>query len=228
MVGIEMKDVIKVYRTGDLEVIALRGVTASITSGRAVALMGPSGCGKSTLLNLIAGLDRCTAGSIVLDGRNITRLPESDLVRHRRETVGIVFQFFNLVPTLSAEENIELPMRLAGKPSELREKRTRGLLQLVGLEKRAVHRPDELSGGEQQRVAIAVALANDPPIVLADEPTGELDTKTGEEILALFRRLNGELRKTVLVVTHDARVAGIAHRVLQIQDGKIVGEAARN
>ena len=152
MVGIEMKDVIKVYRTGDLEVIALRGVTASITSGRAVALMGPSGCGKSTLLNLIAGLDRCTAGSIVLDGRNITRLPESDLVRHRRETVGIVFQFFNLVPTLTALENVELPMRLRSKPAEERERRARELLRLVGLEARADHRPDAMSGGEQQRV----------------------------------------------------------------------------
>ena len=222
------KDLIKVYRAGKSEVIALRGLDMQVGDGELVALQGPSGCGKTTLLNLIGGIDRPTAGSVVVDGTNVADMSDADLVSYRRDRVGFVFQFFNLVPTLSAEENIELPMRLAGKPSELREKRTRGLLQLVGLEKRAVHRPDELSGGEQQRVAIAVALANDPPIVLADEPTGELDTKTGEEILALFRRLNGELRKTVLVVTHDARVAGIAHRVLQIQDGKIVGEAARN
>jgi len=221
MVGIEMKDVIKVYRTGDLEVIALRGVTASITSGRAVALMGPSGCGKSTLLNLIAGLDRCTAGSIVLDGRNITRLPESDLVRHRRETVGIVFQFFNLVPTLTALENVELPMRLRSKPAEERERRARELLRLVGLEARADHRPDAMSGGEQQRVAIAVALANDPPILLADEPTGELDSDNGRRVLELLRDVAQEQGKTVVVATHDPRIKDYVTTVLQMADGKI-------
>jgi len=221
MVGIEMKDVIKVYRTGDLEVIALRGVTASITSGRAVALMGPSGCGKSTLLNLIAGLDRCTAGSIVLDGRNITRLPESDLVRHRRETVGIVFQFFNLVPTLTALENVELPMRLRSKPAEERERRARELLRLVGLEARADHRPDAMSGGEQQRVAIAVALANDPPILLADEPTGELDSENGRRVLELLRDVAQEQGKTVVVATHDPRIKDYVTTVLQMADGKI-------
>ncbi|OGS48237.1 MAG: ABC transporter ATP-binding protein [Euryarchaeota archaeon RBG_16_68_13] len=222
MVGIELKDVIKVYRTGDLEVIALRGVTASIPSVRAVALMGPSGCGKSTLLNLVAGLDRCTAGSIVVDGKNITRLPEADLVRHRRDTVGIVFQFFNLVPTLTALENVELPMRLRSKPAEDRERRARELLRLIGLEARAEHRPDAMSGGEQQRVAIAVALANDPPILLADEPTGELDSENGRRVLELLRDVVREQGKTVVVATHDPRITDYVTTVLQMADGKIV------
>ena len=141
--------------------------------------------------------------------------------------MGFVFQFFNLVPTLTAAENIQLPMRLASKPAHDRESRTQELLKLIDLEKRATHRPDELSGGEQQRIALATALANDPPLLLADEPTGELDSKTGHEILELFRRLNEEFHKTIVVVTHDPRVSNIAHRILQIEDGKIVGEAAR-
>ena len=222
MVGIEMKDVIKVYRTGDLEVIALRGVTASIPSGRAVALMGPSGCGKSTLLNLVAGLDRCTAGSIVVDGRNITRLAEPDLVRHRRESVGIVFQFFNLVPTLTALENVELPMRLQPRPAEDRGRRARDLLRLVGLEGRADHRPDAMSGGEQQRVAIAVALSNDPPILLADEPTGELDSENGRRVLELLRDVAHGQGKTVVVATHDPRIEDYVSGVLRMADGRIV------
>src|SRR3990170_1250738 len=182
-----------------------------------VAVRGPSGCGKTTLLNLVGGIDRPTAGRIEVDGANIVDFAEADLVRYRRNSVGFVFQFFNLVPTLTAEENIQLPMRLAAKPSDQREERTRHLLELVDMTKRAVHRPDELSGGEQQRIAIAVALANDPPLLLADEPTGELDTKTGEEVLDLFRRMNQEFGKTVVVVTHDARVSEIAHRILEIR-----------
>jgi putative ABC transport system ATP-binding protein len=173
-------------------------------------------------LNLIGGIDRPTAGRIEVDGSNLVDLTEPDLVRYRLSRVGFTFQFFNLVPTLTAEENVELPMRLASKGSSARSKRSKELLELVGMTKRAVHRPDELSGGEQQRIAIAVALANDPPLLLADEPTGELDTKTGQEILDLFRRLNQELKKTIVVVTHDARVSHIAHRVLEISDGKIV------
>ncbi len=220
------KDVIKVYRTGKSEVIALRGLDMQVGDGELVAVQGPSGCGKTTLLNLVGGIDRPTAGRIEVDGTNIVDLGDADLVRYRRDRVGFVFQFFNLVPTLTAEENVELPMRLAAKPSSDRRRRTEDLLRLVGLEKRAVHRPDELSGGEQQRIAIAVALANDPPLILADEPTGELDTKTGQEILNLFERLNTELKKTIIVVTHDQRVAHISHRILQIVDGKIVGEVA--
>lgn len=226
MPSIATKDVIKVYRTGKSEVIALRGLDMQVADGELVAVQGPSGCGKTSLLNLIGGIDRPTAGRIEVNRSNLVDLSDAELVRYRLERVGFIFQFFNLVPTLSAEENVELPMRLAAKGSSSRAKRTKELLELVGMTKRAVHRPDELSGGEQQRIAIAVALANDPPLILADEPTGELDTKTGQEVLDLFRRLNQDLGKTLVVVTHDTRVAHIAHRVLDIQDGKILGEAA--
>ena len=222
--NIRTKDLIKVYRTGKSEVIALRGLDMQVAEGELVAVQGPSGCGKTTLLNLIGGIDRPTAGRIEVDGSNLVDLGEGDLVKYRLAKVGFIFQFFNLVPTLTAEENVELPLRLAGKGPSIRAKRRKELLELVGMTQRASHRPDELSGGEQQRVAIGVALANDPPLLLADEPTGELDTKTGQEVLDLFRRLNQEFKKTIVVVTHDARVSHIAHRVLEIQDGKILGE----
>lgn len=218
----------KVYRTGRSEVIALRGLEMTVADRELVAVQGPSGCGKTTLLNLVGGIDRPTAGRIEVDGTNIVEYGDLELVKYRRSRVGFVFQFFNLVPTLTAAENIELPMRLAAKPSRERDERTKELLNLVELGKRGVHRPDELSGGEQQRIAIATALANDPPLLLADEPTGELDTKTGHEILELFRRLNDEYGKTILVVTHDQRVANIAHRVLLIEDGRIESEAVRS
>ena len=226
MPSITTKDLIKVYRAGKSEVIALRGLDMTVADGELVAVQGPSGCGKTTLLNLLGGIDRPTAGRIEVDGSNLVDLSDSELVRYRLQKVGFIFQFFNLVPTLTAEENVELPMRLARKGPSGRAKRRNELLELVGMTKRAGHRPDELSGGEQQRIAIGVALANDPPLLLADEPTGELDTKTGQEILDLFRRLNQELRKTIVVVTHDARVSQIAHRVLEIRDGKILGETA--
>lgn len=227
MPSVLMKDLIKVYRTGKSEVIALRGLDMALGDGELVAVQGPSGCGKTTLLNLVGGIDRPTAGRIEVDGANIVDYTDADLVKYRRNRVGFVFQFFNLVPTLTAEENIQLPMRLAGKSGSARDARTKELLKLIDLEKRGAHRPDELSGGEQQRIALATALANDPQLILADEPTGELDTKTGHEILELFGRLNRELKKTILVVTHDQRVANIAHRVLQIEDGKITGEVAK-
>ncbi len=159
-----------------------------------------------------------------VNGTNIVDYSEAELVLYRRDQVGFVFQFFNLVPTLTAKENVELPMRLANKEAAYREGRTKDLLKLVGLEDRAVHRPDELSGGEQQRIAVAVALGNDPPLVLADEPTGELDTENGQRVLDLFEVLNKDLGKTVLIVTHDQRVSKITSRILQIEDGKIVGE----
>ena len=225
MPNVTTKDVIKVYRAGKSEVIALRGLDMAVSDRELVAVRGPSGCGKTTLLNLLGGIDRPTAGRIEVNGSNLVDLSDAELVRYRLQKVGFIFQFFNLVPTLTAEENVELPMRLAGKGPSARSRRTKELLELVGMTKRAVHRPDELSGGEQQRIAIAVALANDPSLLLADEPTGELDTKTGQEVLDLFQRMNQEFGKTIVVVTHDARVSQIAHRILEIRDGKILGEA---
>lgn len=219
------KDLMRVYRTGKSEVIALRGLDLEVKDREVVAIRGPSGCGKTTLLNLIGGLDRPTAGSIEVDGSNIVHFKDPELVEYRREKVGFVFQFFNLVPTLTAKENIQLPMRLAGCSSEKRKSRTEELLELVGLEDRATHKPDEMSGGEQQRIAIAVALANDPPLVLADEPTGELDTETGQQMLDLFHKLNTKFKKTIMIVTHDQRISSIADRTLEIVDGKILGEA---
>jgi putative ABC transport system ATP-binding protein len=218
-----VKDLIKVYKTGKSEVIALRGLDCTIKGSEVLAIMGPSGCGKTTLLNIVGGLDRPTAGSIMVDGTNLVNMSDAELVRHRRETVGIVFQFFNLVPTLTARENIELPMRLAGKSSDLMGKRSGELLKLVDMGPRADHKPDELSGGEQQRIGLATALANDPPIILADEPTGELDTVTGHQILLLLKRLRDEYKKTIVIVTHDQRVGQIADTVMTIVDGKITG-----
>lgn len=223
MSDIVIKDLIKVYKTGKSEVIALRGLDCTIKGGEVLAIMGPSGCGKTTLLNIIGGLDRPTAGSVNLDGENLIDLDDAGLVRHRREKVGIVFQFFNLVSTLTARENVELPMRLAGKKGEHMKKRTDELLKLVGMEARADHRPGELSGGEQQRVGLAVALANDPSILLADEPTGELDSKTGHQILLLFKQLRDQFGKTIIIVTHDQRVGQIADTVMTIVDGRILG-----
>jgi putative ABC transport system ATP-binding protein len=226
MPNVTTKDVIKVYRAGKSEVIALRGLDMAVSDRELVAVRGPSGCGKTTLLNLLGGIDRPTAGRIEVNGSNLVDLSDAELVRYRLQKVGFIFQFFNLVPTLTAAENVEVPMRLAGKGPSARSKRTKELLELVGMTKRDVHRPDELSGGEQQRIAIGVALANDPSLLLADEPTGELDTKTGQEVLDLFQRMNQEFGKTIVVVTHDARVSQIAHRILEIRDGKILGEAA--
>lgn len=221
---ITTKDLMKVYRTGKSEVIALRGLDIRIEDKEVVAIRGPSGCGKTTLLNLIGGLDRPTAGSITVNGANIVHYSDAELVEYRRDWAGFVFQFFNLVPTLTARENVQLPLRLAGKTSEERKSRTNELLDLVDMHDRASHKPDELSGGEQQRIAIAVALANDPPLILADEPTGELDTETGQKVLDLLHDMNSKFRKTVIIVTHDVRISTIAHRTLEIVDGRIVGE----
>jgi putative ABC transport system ATP-binding protein len=225
---IVVKDLIKVYKTGKSEVIALRGLDCTIKGGQVLAIMGPSGCGKTTLLNIIGGLDRPTAGSVSLDGVNLVDLDDAGLVKHRREKVGIVFQFFNLVSTLTARENIELPMRLAGKKSEYMRTRTDELLKLVAMEARAQHKPDEMSGGEQQRVGLAVALANDPPVLLADEPTGELDTATGHQILLLLKQLRDQFGKTIVIVTHDQRIGQIADMVMTIVDGRITGSISGN
>lgn len=224
MSDIVIKNLIKVYKTGKSEVIALRELDCTIKDREILAIMGPSGCGKTTLINMIAGLDRPTAGSIMIDKKNLSDATDAELITHRRGKVGIVFQFFNLVPTLTARENIELPLRFAKKNSSEIKKKVDELIKLVNMESRAVHKPDQLSGGEQQRIGIAVALANDPPIILADEPTGELDTKTGQQILELFKMLRDEKGKTIVIVTHDLRIGHIADRVMTIVDGKITSE----
>ncbi len=219
---IEIKDLIRVYKTRKLEVIALRGIDLEIKEGKIVTITGPSGCGKTTLLNLIGGLDRPTAGSIQVDGENIVNYSEKELIKYRRQKIGFVFQFFNLIPTLTAKENIELPLRLSGSSSKLIKERTTELLEMVNIEARSQHKPEELSGGEQQRIAIAMALANKPEIILADEPTGELDTETGQEVLNLFKRLNRKQKLTEVIVTHDQRISKIADEKFNISDGKIV------
>ena len=211
----------KTYRMHGQPVEALRGVSFEIASGEYVAITGPSGCGKSTLLHLIGGIDVPTAGWIELLGTRLDRLADQDLTRLRLLQVGFVFQRFHLLPVLTAAENVELPMAEAGLDRRARRERVRELLHYVGLDHRAGHRATQLSGGEMQRVAIARALANRPAVVLADEPTGELDAATGQEILTLFRRLNDD-GTTLVVVTHDDRLASAAGRTIRLLDGRIV------
>lgn len=214
----------KVARDYALEgepVRALRGVTLDVHSGDYVAIVGPSGCGKSTLINLLGAIDRPTAGTVTIGGRNVAALNDREKTRFRLETIGIIFQRFYLMPVLTACENVELPMAERGvRPAE-RRVRARELLEFVGLRHRERHRPAQLSGGEQQRVAIARAIANEPALLLADEPTGELDGRTGAEIIALFGRLNADGR-TIVVVTHDEDLARAARRVVHMRDGLIV------
>jgi len=220
---IELAGVKKSYRMGRLEYPALRGVDLTIGAGELVAIVGPSGSGKTTILNLVAGIDRPTAGSVTVDGRRIDTMSEEELAVWRSAHVGVVFQFFQLLPTLSALENAVLPLDFARKGSE-RERfaRARHNLELVGLGDKADHLPAELSGGEQQRVAIARALAGDPQLIVGDEPTGNLDSVTAGEMFELFKRLNDE-GKTVLYVTHDRELAGRARRIVSIRDGVVVG-----
>lgn len=218
---IEVENLIKVYKRGKIEVIAIRDISLRIDNKDFIALLGPSGSGKTTFLHLLAGIDYPTAGKIIVDGEDITRFNEKKLIEYRRNKIGMVFQFFNLIPTLNALENVMLPMKFAGWKKEEARRRAENLLELVGLKNRMKHYPDEMSGGEQQRVAIAIALANDPPIILADEPTGELDTETGEQIVGIFKFLNEE-GKTIVIATHDERIASLAKRRLKMVDGKII------
>jgi putative ABC transport system ATP-binding protein len=217
-------DLEKVYRLGGVRVHALRGVNMELKRGEFVVVMGPSGSGKTTLLNLIGALDKPTGGEVHIDGENLAAMNEKELTRLRRSKVGFVFQFYNLIPVLTAFENVELPMIIAGVSKKERRERTRNLLQMVGLLNRADHRPDELSGGEQQRVAIARALANRPSIVLADEPTGDLDTATGAEVMKSLWETAKRENATVVTVTHDPMVAKIADRILEMRDGRILKE----
>lgn len=216
----------KIYGQGASEVVALKNADLVVDQGEFVAIMGPSGSGKSTLLHLLGGLDSPTGGKIILHEQDISNLSDKKLTLIRRENIGFIFQFFNLLPTLTAEENIALPLVIAGRrPREYRDK-LESLLSLVDLKNRRRHRPDELSGGEQQRVAIARAFISDPAIVLADEPTGNLDTKTGREILNLLKRTAKDLGHTVIMVTHDPVAASYANRVVFLRDGVIVRQLA--
>jgi putative ABC transport system ATP-binding protein len=218
---IKIRSLVKVYKTGKIEVQALRGVNLDINGGELVAIIGPSGSGKTTLLNVIGALDEATAGSVKVGEVEVTSLSITQLVDYRRKTVGHIFQTLNLIPTLTAEENIELPMIALGVSRGKRKQRVRELLDEVGLGERAQHRPDELSGGEQQRIAIAAALANDAPILLADEPTGELDTVNAKVVVDYLVKVNKDLGKTIIMVTHDPSVARAADRILRIEDGVI-------
>jgi putative ABC transport system ATP-binding protein len=218
------RELIKVYSSGELEITALRGMDITIKKGEVVAIVGPSGCGKTTLLNILGALDKPTAGKVFIDGKDIRKMGEKDLAKFRREEIGFIFQNFNLINTLTGRENIELPMRITGLSRRTIRERTDDLLKAVGLEDRQGHRPDQLSGGEQQRVAFAVALGNDPSILLADEPTGELDSETGREIMEIFRALSKQMGKTEVIVTHDKRASDMADRTLKILDGRFVEE----
>jgi putative ABC transport system ATP-binding protein len=214
-------DLARTFEVGETTVQALRGINLQVTRGQFVALVGPSGSGKSTFLNLVGGLDRPTSGELWVNGEELSASREKALTEHRRRRVGFVFQSFNLLPRLSALENVALPLMFVGASERERLDRARELLRQVGLTDRVDHRPTQLSGGEQQRVAIARALVSRPAIILADEPTGNLDTTTGAEIMALLRNLNHEQGVTLLLVTHDLDAAGFADRVVHLRDGQI-------
>jgi putative ABC transport system ATP-binding protein len=216
----------KEYRRGDEVVPVLAGLDLDIARGDYVALMGPSGSGKSTLLNLIGGLDRPTAGTIEVDGRRIESLSSNELAAWRARSVGFVFQMYNLLPVLTAEQNVELPLLLTELPRAERLRRARAALALVGLAERTKHRPTELSGGQEQRVGIARAIVTDPLLLLCDEPTGDLDRKSGDAVLDLFDALNREAGKTIVMVTHDPHAAERARRLVHLEKGVLIGETA--
>jgi putative ABC transport system ATP-binding protein len=218
---IELQDVTRVYRIGEVETRALRGVTLTVEDGEFTAIVGPSGSGKTTLLQLLGCLDRPTDGTVRLKGQDVSQLNANQRADLRKGTIGFVFQFFALIPGLTAYENIELPLLLMGKSGKERKERVTELLAAVGLSDRAHHRPDQMSGGEQQRVAIARALATHPVLVLADEPTANLDTENGRQVMEIMQRLNQETGTTFLFATHDPRVIPFARRVVTLRDGKV-------
>ncbi len=220
---IEIKSVEKIYKMGDVEVPALAGVDITIERGEFVAIMGPSGSGKSTAMNMVGCLDVPTRGRILLDGHDISQLGESELAQIRGKKIGFIFQTFNLINSVNAIENVELPMIFQGVPKDERMEKAKKLLELVDLGDRMHHKPTEMSGGQQQRVAVARALANDPEVILADEPTGNLDSKTGREIIELIEGLHKK-GKTVIMVTHDETLAKHAERIVRLKDGKVVKE----
>lgn len=218
---VELRDVCKDYGTGESKIRAVCELNLKIKKSESVAIMGPSGSGKSTMLHLIGCLDRPTRGKIFIEGKNVSNLNDNELALIRREKIGFIFQFFNLVPSFTALENVELPMIFSRKPD--RRKKAEELLKAVGLQNRLNHHPSQLSGGETQRVAIARSLANDPSIILADEPTGNLDSKSGKDIMEILTKLNKERGVTLLLITHDSLVARYAKRTVRLIDGKIMG-----
>ena len=218
---VRVNNLVKAYRLGKIEVQALRGLNMDVKTGEFIAIIGPSGSGKTTLLNVLGGLDVATAGTVQVGSVDVSAMTPTQLVDYRRETVGHIFQTLNLIPTLTATENIELPMIARGISRGKRKERVQELLEIVGLTDRANHKPEELSGGEQQRVAMAAALANDAPVILADEPTGELDTVNAKIVVDYLLKVNRELGKTVIMVTHDPSVARRTDRILRIEDGVI-------
>ncbi len=225
---VRLENVYKVYQMGTSEVNALRGVNLTVMNDEIVSIVGPSGSGKTTLLNIIGTLDKPTRGNVFLEGKNVSKMSERELTQIRRHKIGFVFQFHNLIPVLDALENVELPMIIAGKSREERKERAKHLLKLVGLEDRMHHRPSELSGGEQQRVAIARALANKPKLILADEPTGELDTDNSKLVMRILKEAVSEEGGTLIVVTHNEMVANMAKRIITIRDGKIINDKVVN
>jgi putative ABC transport system ATP-binding protein len=221
---IETIDLVKEYVQGGQLLRVLKNINLQIEKGEFMAIMGPSGSGKSTLLNMLGALDRPTSGKVLINGTDIGALNDNQLADLRNKEIGFIFQQFNLIQRMDAQHNVELPLSISGVPSKKREERAKQLLKSIGLGDRVDHLPNQLSGGEQQRVAIARALANDPPIFLCDELTGNLDSKTGQEIMILLRRLNQEEGKTFVLITHDPNVAQATDRLLQIRDGEIAGE----
>jgi putative ABC transport system ATP-binding protein len=218
---VQLVDVTRVYRIGEVETQALRGVTLDVEDGEFGAIVGPSGSGKTTMLQLMGCLDRPTSGSVRINGQEVTRLSPNKRADLRKETIGFVFQFFALIPGLTAYENVELPLLLTGVKASDRRARVRELLEAVGLSDRARHRPDQMSGGEQQRVAVARALATHPVLILADEPTANLDTDNGRQLMEIMQRLNEETGVTFIFATHDPRVIPFARRTVELRDGRI-------
>jgi len=224
---VRIEDVTRSFKAGKLETNALRGVSLSVENGEFTALVGPSGSGKTTLLQLMGCLDQPTSGRVFINGQDVSRLNRNQRADMRRSTIGFVFQFFALIPTLTAYENVEMPLLLAGRSQEERRARVQQLLDSVGLADRAAHRPDQLSGGEQQRVAVARALSSGPSLILADEPTANLDTANGEQVMTTMTRLNQETGVTFVFATHDPRVVKFARRVITLQDGLVVNHNAQ-
>lgn len=222
MAVLEVKDLTKEYGQGDSKVVALDHVSFCVERGEFVAIVGASGSGKSTLINMIGGIDNPTSGDVIIEGKNISNLSEDELAIFRRRNLGMIYQFYNLVPTLTARENIILPWRLDGRKEN--GSKVEGLLKVLGLTERAHHLPSQMSGGQQQRVSIGRALINDPAFILADEPTGNLDSKTSAEIIDLLKYTNEQFNQTILLITHDDKIALRADRIITIGDGRIIGD----